>query len=333
MSKLTTQKYPAEFKERAVKLAVESDQSIAQTARDLTPEPCSMLYLLVASSRPKEWIKNSFLFAALFFSQNLFNPPLVLQALLAFGFYCLTTSGVYLMNDIQDREADKQHPQKRQRPIASGALPVALAAPVAVVVLLIALGGAWYLQPGFGLITTSYVLLNVAYSRWLKHIVILDIFAIAAGFVLRVIAGAIVINVVISHWILICTMLLALFLGFSKRRCELIALARNASQHRLVLAEYDLPFLDMMIGIVTSAVLMGYTLYTVSSETIAKFHTDRLLLTVPIVLYGIFRYLYLVYHRNYGDNPAHALLTDGPLRLSILLWGLVSALILYTAYL
>jgi 4-hydroxybenzoate polyprenyltransferase len=209
---------------------------------------------------------------------------------------------------------------------------VALVAPVAVVVLLLALGGAWYLQPGFGLITTSYVLLNMAYSHWLKHMVILDIFAIAAGFVLRVVAGAVVINVMMSHWLLVCTMLLALFLGFSKRRCELVTLATEASQHRLVLAEYDLPFLDVMIGIVASAVLMGYTLYTISSETIAKFHTDRLLLTVPIVIYGIFRYLYLVYHRNYGGNPAHALLTDGPLRLSILLWGLVSALILYTVY-
>src|SRR5262249_23010735 len=160
---------------------------------------------------------------------------------------------------------------------------------------------------------------------------IVDIFAIAAGFVLRVVAGAVLIDVMISHWLLICTMLLALFLGFSKRRCELITLASEAGQHRHVLAEYDLPFLDVMIGIVTSAVVMGYSLYTVSNETIAKFHTDKLLLTVPIVLYGIFRYLYLVYHRNYGGNPAYALLADGPLRLSILLWGLVSALILYTA--
>jgi 4-hydroxybenzoate polyprenyltransferase len=292
----------------------------------------SMFSLLLVSIRPREWIKNSFLFAALFFSQNLLTPVLVLRTFLAFGLYCLAASGVYLMNDIKDRDEDKKHPQKRTRPIASGALPVVWAAPATVVLLLLAIGGAWLLRPALGLIIASYVLLNIAYSHGLKHVVILDIFVIAAGFVLRVVAGAVVIDVIISHWLLICTMLLALFLSFSKRRCELVTLAQEASQHRHVLAEYDLPFLDVMIGIVTSAVLMGYTLYTVSSETMAKFHTDRLLLTVPIVLYGIFRYLYLVYHRNYGGNPAHTLLTDGPLRLSLLLWGLVSALILYTAH-
>lgn len=307
-----------------------SQANMAQPSR--TPVPLSMLHLLIVSIRPKEWIKNSFLFAALFFSKNLLNLVLVPQALLAFGLYCLAAGGVYLMNDIQDRDEDKQHPQKRQRPIASGALPVPLAALVAVGLLLVALSGAWLLQPAFGLVATGYVLLNVAYSRWLKHVVILDIFVIAAGFVLRVLAGAVVIDVMVSHWLLICTMLLALFLGFSKRRCELITLAQEADQHRHVLAEYNLPFLDVMIGIVTSGTVVGYTLYTVSSETIARFHTDKLLLTVPIVLYGIFRYLYLVYHRNYGGNPAHALLTDGPLCLSILLWGLVSALILYTAH-
>jgi 4-hydroxybenzoate polyprenyltransferase len=291
-----------------------------------------MFSLLLVSIRPREWIKNSFLFAALFFSQNLLTPVLVLRTFLAFGLYCLAASGVYLMNDIKDRDEDKKHPQKRTRPIASGALPVVWAAPATVVLLLLAIGGAWLLRPALGLIIASYVLLNIAYSHGLKHVVILDIFVIAAGFVLRVVAGAVVIDVIISHWLLICTMLLALFLSFSKRRCELVTLAQEASQHRHVLAEYDLPFLDVMIGIVTSAVLMGYTLYTVSSETMAKFHTDRLLLTVPIVLYGIFRYLYLVYHRNSGGNPAHTLLTDGPLRLSLLLWGLVSALILYTAY-
>lgn len=292
----------------------------------------SVLSLLLVSARPQEWIKNSFLFSALFFSQNLLNLTLVTQTLLAFGLYCLTTSGVYLMNDIQDRDADRQHPLKRQRPIASGALPVPLAVLTAVGLLLIAIGGAWFLRPMFGFIITSYVMLNVAYVFWLKHVVILDVYAIAAGFVLRVIAGAVVIDVVMSHWLLICAMLLALFLGFSKRRCELVTLAGEASQHRRVLAEYDLRFLDMMIGIVTSAAVVGYTLYTVSSETMTKFHTDKLLLTVPIVLFAIFRYLYLVYHKNSGGNPAHAVLTDGPLGLSICLWVLVSALVLYTTH-
>jgi len=291
----------------------------------------AILALLLVSTRPQEWIKNVFVFAALFFSQNLFNVALLSRTCLAFGLYCMVAGGVYLMNDIKDRAADKRHPQKRTRPIVSGSLTVALVAPVSLVLILLAVAGAWLLHPAFGLIMLSYVLINVAYSQWLKRIVILDVFAIAAGFVLRVMAGAMVIDVVMSHWLLVCTMLLALFLGFSKRRCELVALAKEASQHRHVLAEYDLPFLDVIISIVTSAVIVGYTLYTISSETTARLLTDKLLLTVPIVLYGIFRYLYLVYHRNDGGNPVHALLTDGPLRLSILLWGLVSALILYTA--
>lgn len=290
-----------------------------------------ILSLLLVSTRPREWTKNVFVFAALFFSKNLFNVALVPRVCLAFGLYCMVAGGVYLMNDITDRAADRRHPQKRARPIAAGALPVAVAAPVAAILLLLAIGGAWLLQSTLGLIMVLYVLINVAYSYWLKRVVILDVFAIAAGFVLRVMAGAVVIGVVMSHWLLVCSMLLALFLGFSKRRCELVTLTQEASQHRHVLGEYDLPFLDVLIGIVTSAVIVGYTLYTISSDTIARCLTDKLLLTVPIVLYGIFRYLYLVYHRNDGGNPAHALLTDVPLGLSILLWGLVSALILYTA--
>jgi len=291
----------------------------------------SILSLLLVTTRPREWIKNVFVFAALFFSKNLFNLALLPRACLAFGLYCMVAGSVYLMNDIKDRAADRRHPQKRTRPIASGTLPVAVAAPAAAILLLLAVGGAWLLHPTLGLIMVLYVLINVAYSYWLKRMVILDVFAIAAGFVLRVMAGAVVIDVVMSHWLLVCSMLLALFLGFSKRRCELVTLTEDASQHRHVLGEYDLPFLDVLIGIVTSAVIVGYTLYTISSETIARCLTDKLLLTVPIVLYGIFRYLYLVYHRNDGGNPAHALLTDGPLSLSILLWGLVSALILYMA--
>ena len=217
------------------------------------------------------------------------------------------------------------------RPIASGALSVSLAAPVAVILHIVAVAGAFLLTPMFGVVTAAYVLLSVAYSKWLKHAVILDVFSIAAGFVLRVVAGAVVIDVMMSHWLLICTMLLALFLGFSKRRCELVALADDASLHRRVLNEYDARFLDMMIGIVTSATVVAYTLYTVSQETIQKFHTDRLLLTVPFVLYGIFRYLYLVYHKNNGGAPAHTLMTDRPLLLNVILWGFVCGLIIYSA--
>jgi len=291
----------------------------------------SAIRLLAISLRPWEWVKNVFLFSALFFSANILSPEMLLKSLLAFGLFCLAAGGVYLVNDIWDRPHDEKHPQKRMRPIASGALSVSLAAPVAVILHIVAVAGAFLLTPMFGVVTAAYVLLSVAYSKWLKHAVILDVFSIAAGFVLRVVAGAVVIDVMISHWLLICTMLLALFLGFSKRRCELVALADDASLHRRVLNEYDARFLDMMIGIVTSATVVAYTLYTVSQETIQKFHTDRLLLTVPFVLYGIFRYLYLVYHKNNGGAPAYTLMTDRPLLLNVILWGFVCGLIIYSA--
>jgi 4-hydroxybenzoate polyprenyltransferase len=291
----------------------------------------STLRLLVISARPSEWVKNAFLFAPVFFSRNLLNLDLLSKVLLAFGLYCLASGSVYLMNDIYDRERDRKHPQKSLRPIASGALPVPLAATVAVSLLILTLADAFILHLQFGFVTASYVLINVLYSRWLKHVVILDVFSIAAGFVLRVVGGAVVIGVMVSHWLLICTMLLALFLGFSKRRYELVTLANDANLHRSVLAEYNPLFLDMMIAVVTSATVIGYALYTVSNETIHKFNTDRLILTVPFVLYGIFRYLYLVYHKNHGGNPAYTLLNDGSLLLSMILSGAVSTLISHDA--
>jgi len=286
---------------------------------------------LVSSIRPREWIKNTFVFAALLFSKNLLNIDLLPKAFSAFGLFCLAAGGVYLVNDIWDRDEDKFHPQKSVRPIASGTLPVAWAASAAALMFSAALTGGFLLSVRFGLVILGYVLLNIAYSRWIKHVVILDVFAIAAGFVLRVMAGAVAINIMMSHWLVICTTLLALFLGFSKRRYEILALAKDASRHRRVLAEYNPQFLDMMIGIVTSATVISYALYTVSQETIERFHTDNLLLTMPFVLYGIFRYLYLVYHRNGGGNPAHTLLADKPLIVNIVLWALTSAIFIYTA--
>jgi 4-hydroxybenzoate polyprenyltransferase len=289
----------------------------------------SMLRFLIISMRPWDWIKNAFVFAALFFSKSLLNPEYLAQVCFAFGLYCLASSSVYLMNDLRDRDEDLKHPQKRTRPIASGALPVAAAALAAALLLIVAAFGAFRLKPLFGFVILGYTLLNIAYSKWLKHVVILDVFSIAAGFVLRVVGGAVVIGVVMSHWLLICTMLLSLFLGFSKRRYELVALAKDASLHRRVLTEYNPLFLDMMIGIVTSATVVGYALYTVSHETIERFNTDKLLLTVPFVLYGIFRYLYLMYHKNHGGNPSQTLLADGPLIINIVLWVVVSGLIVY----
>ncbi len=298
---------------------------------ELTCRVRYMLCLLVISARPWDWVKNVFLFAALLFSKNLLNWDPLSKSFLAFGLYSLAAGVVYIGNDICDRDHDRRHPEKRTRPIASGELPIALAVPAAVFMLITALAGAFYLSLPFGIVLASYICLTTAYSKLLKHVVILDIFSIAAGFVLRVVAGAVVIEVTMSHWLLICTLLLALFLGFSKRRQELVALDKDASEHRRVLTEYNPQFLDMMIAIVTSATVVGYALYTISDETIQRFHTDKLVLTVPFVLYGIFRYLYLVYHKNHGGNPAQTLLKDGPLLASIALWAIVSGLIIYTA--
>jgi 4-hydroxybenzoate polyprenyltransferase len=286
---------------------------------------------LLTATRPREWIKNTFLFAPLFFSQNVLNPNLALKSTCGFALFCLAAAGVYLINDISDREEDRKHPEKRTRPIAAGALSVHLAGAAAGVLLTAAVGGAFLLGFIFGLVTLAYVLLVAAYSKWLKHLVIVDVFAIALGFVLRVAAGAVVIGVVMSHWLVICTMLLALFLGLSKRRYELVVLSGDGKLHRQVLAEYNPLFLDMMIGIVTSATVVSYALYTVSQETILRFRTDRLLFTLPFVLYGIFRYLYLVYHKNYGGDPSRTLVSDGPLLVVIVLWVLTCAVIIYTA--
>ena len=288
---------------------------------------------IFAATRPHEWVKNTFVVAPLVFSQNAFNVQLALKSWLAFCIFCCAAGGVYLINDICDRTQDREHPEKRHRPIAAGVLSVNCAAWAAALLLAIAIAGAFVLGIEFGVVTVTYVVLVVSYSNWLKHIVIVDVFAIAAGFVLRVTAGAVVVDVVMSHWLIICTMLLALFLGLSKRRYEIVTSGGNGRNQRKVLAEYDPLFLDMMIGIVTSATVVSYALYTVSHETIQRFQTDRLILTLPFVLYGIFRYLYLVYHKNHGGNPSQHLMSDVPLLIDIIMWVLICGLIIYIAHL
>ena len=293
------------------------------------PASSALLGSLLSALRPKEWVKNGLVLAPLFFSQNFLNSTALPRATAAFVLFCLVSSSVYLLNDIWDRERDRRHPLKRFRPLASGKLSVPLAAGVMLALFGVAIAGSLILDEMFALTLGIYALLNVIYSAGLKNIVILDVFAIAFGFVLRVIGGALVIDVAISHWLLICTTLLALFLGFSKRRHELLLLGDKASSHRDVLADYSPDFLDMMIGIVTASTVMSYILYTVSEETVRRFHTDRLLLTVPFVLFGIFRYLFLVYHRDQGGNPARELLTDSFLIVDVFLWSVLTGIIIY----
>ncbi|MHB0912396.1 MAG: decaprenyl-phosphate phosphoribosyltransferase [Armatimonadota bacterium] len=284
----------------------------------------------LAGMRPKQWTKNLALFAALIFAQKATQPEPLARSLAAFAVFCLLSGGVYLLNDLADLERDRLHPVKRKRPIASGRLRPGGAVAVAVPALALALAGSIAISPLFFAVAAGFLALQLAYSFYLKHVMILDVFAIAAGFVLRVVAGAEAISVEVSSWLLVCTMLLALFLGLAKRRHELAILDTGAAMHRKSLSGYTTGLLDQMISVVTSATLISYALYTMSEETIHKFGTTKLVYTVPFVLYGIFRYLYLVYSRNEGGSPDTVLLTDKPLIVCLALYGVAVWLILYS---
>jgi 4-hydroxybenzoate polyprenyltransferase len=279
--------------------------------------------------RITHWVKNLFLFAALIFSGHLFQPKDFLLTVVGFFLFSLASSAVYLVNDVSDREKDKLHPVKAKRPIASGTLAVGTASAAAVGLLIISITGSLLLNTLFGAVTIAYVLVNLAYSYVLKNTVILDVMSIAVSFVLRVVAGAVIIDVPSSEWLILCTLLLSLFLGFSKRRHEVTYLETNAVAHRSVLEFYSPQFLDQMTAIVTASTVMSYALYTISEETVRKFGTNNLIYTVPFVLYGIFRYLYLVHKREEGGNPTKILLTDVPLIVDLILWILVCAYIIY----
>ncbi len=279
--------------------------------------------------RLQQWIKNLFLFAALVFSGHLLNRGDVEATVIGFFFFSLVTSGIYVFNDIMDVETDRLHPVKSLRPLPSGRLSIGTAYGASVVLVAVGLAGSFLLRSEFGLVAAAYLTTNVAYSLWLKRIVIVDVMTIAAGFVLRVIAGAVLIQVPTSEWLIICTVLLSLFLGFSKRRHELTYLETDANTHRSVLQHYSPYFLDQMIGIVTASTVMSYALYTISDETVRKFGTKHLIYTVPFVLYGIFRYLYLVHKREEGGNPTRLALTDRPLLINIVLWIVAASFIIY----
>lgn len=288
-----------------------------------------MLKNLIISLRVPHWIKNSFIFAALIFSEHLFNTPYIIKVCLAFLFFSLLSSAGYLVNDVIDLPEDKKHPIKCKRSIASGNVPIRTALLVSALLTIIALLGGFALNKIFGIILVSYFIFQLIYCIFLKHRVILDVFGIAGVFILRVVAGAAVIQVEISNWLLICTGLISLFLGFSKRRHELMLLGDEAHKHRKVLLEYSPYFLDQMISVVTSSTLLAYILYTISPETVKKFGTDKLLLTTPFVLYGIFRYLYLVHKKEQGGSPTKLLLTDRPLLINIIFWVTTAVVIIY----
>ena len=288
-----------------------------------------MIADLLASLRPAQWTKNLLVFAGLIFSQGFLQPGLIGRVVLAFLVFCVLSGSMYLVNDVLDAERDRSHPQKRHRPVASGRLRPGVAMAAGVGLLVLACAAAFALSLRFGIVALSYAALLTAYSAGLKHVVILDALIIAAGFVLRALAGVVVIDAEFSHWLLLCTILLALFLTFGKRRHEILLLEGGAADHRPILEEYSPQFLDQMIAVVTASTLMAYALYTISPETAAKLGTTRLPLTIPFVLYGIFRYLYLLYRHDLGGNPSEHLLTDRALLLDVALWAAVVVLLLY----
>src|SRR5712691_9741756 len=289
----------------------------------------SLAFHLFSSLRPGQWSKNLVIFAGLLFGRRLFDPRAVVDAVCAFALFCVLSGVVYLVNDVADRESDRQHPLKARRAIASGALPVSVALIAAAALGFVGLGGALAIGRGFATVALAYLALQLLYSGPLKHIVIIDVLTIAIGFVLRAVAGAVAVRVDISHWLLVCTILLALFIALARRRHELVLLAGSARSHRPILGEYSAYLLDQMIGVVTASTLVAYVFYTISPETQEKFGTPWLGLTIPFPLYGIFRYLYLVHQREGGGSPADLLLTDRPLLACVALWAIAVALIIY----
>lgn len=287
-----------------------------------------VLLEIFKSLRPQQWIKNLFIFAPIVFSRHFLERPLVLKTAAAFAAFCLVSSAHYIFNDLRDLEEDRRHPIKSKRPLAAGRLKKGPAVAAMLLLAVAGLGGAAALSMPFFYISLGYLVLQVLYSVKLKHVVILDIFVVAAGFVIRVVAGGLVIGVTISSWLLICTMLLALFLAMSKRRHELVLLEGEAENHRPILKEYTTYLLDQMISVVTASTLVAYCLYTISEETVARFGTKNLILTVPFVLYGIFRYLYLIHQKDEGGSPEHLILKDKPLLIDIFLWVAAALLIL-----
>jgi len=285
---------------------------------------------LIKTMRPRQWPKNIFIVAALVFDRQLTNFPAVIKTFIGVVLFCLLSSCVYIINDIADRESDRVHPSKRNRPIASGELSVKIAVMAVVILLFVTIPLSFFLSTGFGLISLGYFLLMLAYSQWLKHVNLIDVFIIATGFVLRVAAGVSLIKVErFSPWLYVVMTLLALFIGFGKRRAELTTLGGEANSHRRVLDGYNITLLDQLITIVSSTTIIAYSLYTFSAPNLPTNHT--MMLTIPFVLYGIFRYLFLIQVKQEGGAPEELVLTDRPLQAAMVLYA-ASVLVIFYFY-
>lgn len=289
----------------------------------------SKLKHVIISMRPGQWVKNLFIFAGVIFSGNLINPEVLIRVSNGFILFGLVASSIYIFNDIIDREYDRAHPEKKNRPLAAGLLNVPVAYASVIVLATAGLIGALILDRMFFAILLSYLIINFAYTIKIKKMVILDIMCIASGFVLRVLAGTELAEVTASDWLILCTITLSLFLGFSKRRHELVVTGTKALNHRKVLGDYSLSFLDQMIAVASACTVMSYALYTVSPQTVDRFGTRNLVFSIPFVIYGIYRYLYLIHQKNMGGNPPREMIKDLPLLLNALLWALLVVLIIY----
>jgi len=289
----------------------------------------TVLKPILISMRPGQWVKNSVVLAALVFSQRLLVPRDIVKSLGAFVIFCIVSGAAYLFNDVCDAESDRHHESKRLRPVASGALPVQTAVLTACVLVLVAVAGSAFLGRDFVALVVVYIAMSAAYSLGLKRIVIIDVMIVAVGFMLRAIAGGAALDVEISPWLVICTIFLALFLALGKRRHELVFMRQDAGAHRSVLAEYNPPLLDQMIAIVTTSTVIVYVLYTTSPSVQERLGTTRLFITIPFVVYGIFRYLYLVHTQEQGGSPSRVLFSDVPLVMDVLLWFAAVCTVLY----
>jgi 4-hydroxybenzoate polyprenyltransferase len=284
---------------------------------------------LFEAARPKQWAKNLVIFAGTMFSKNIFSIPYFVQSCQAFALFCLLSSSVYLINDVVDAEKDKQHPKKRLRPVASGQLTASTALVAAALLAALALVGSITLGRTFFVLALGYFVLMNVYSLHLKRVVTLDVMVIAVGFVIRAVAGASAVGVEISQWLVICTTFLALFLGLCKRRHEIVSLGSDAKMHRESLIEYNGKLLDQFIAVASTCAVMSYALYTLSPRTVGEFGDSHLVYTVPLVVFAIFRYLYLVHRKNGGGSPEVLLFSDMPLLSTIISWALLSGLIIY----
>ena len=306
-----------------------SDRPAHATRPATTTPSAHVLVALVQALRPKQWTKNLLVFVGLVFTYNLRNPTMLTTTIGAFVVFCALSSAGYLWNDVRDVAADRLHPLKSRRPIAAGRLPIGLATSVALGLAAAGLAVAFALGPAFGVVAALYLLLTITYSLWLKHLVLIDVFGISAGFVLRAVGGAVAIGVPVSPWLYVCTVLGSLFLALGKRRHELELLAGAAGSHRRNLDQYSLELIDQLILIVASATIMAYSLYTFSAENLPRDHS--MMLTIPLVLYGVFRYLYLIRVKRQGGAPEDMLLADPGLLGAVVGWVLLSLAILYVA--